>query len=105
MFGLFCSAVSVVTRYQLLLFIGVSLGPYLLLITTEAWPANHNSRGAKAVTSVQRVAVVWYLAAYLVGTALAVLDGISAPEAVFLIAALLGVWPCLIALSRWRTWQ
>jgi hypothetical protein len=103
-FGLFLAAVEPVSKAQMILFCAASLTPYLLLLLfgPESSPRHGLSRGCLLG---QRVAVVWYLAAYVGAFSLAVRDGLSAPEMVFLLAALLGIWPCAIALTRWRTVQ
>jgi hypothetical protein len=101
-FGLFLSAAAPMSRFEMVLFSAASLAPYLLLILFDPQGSSHSRGFVRAAGLGQRVAVAWYLVAYLVACGLAMRDGLRTAELVFLVAALLGVWPCIIALSRWR---
>ena len=95
-------AVGPVSKPQTVLLSAATLGPYFLLILFGPEATPHRRRPRRAALLAQRVAVVWYLAAYVAACSVAMSDALSAPEVVFLPAALLGIWPCTIALSRWR---
>lgn len=98
--GLFLSGIaphSPITGPHVVGFAAASLGPALLLIAAQS-----RFQSSRQML-IQRIAVLWYLIAYLAAIVFAIHAGLGKPGLFFLVCALIGVGPCVVALSRWRS--
>ena len=100
--GLYLSSTGRPSGVEFILWCVAALTPYLIVVPPARMDRSRGFGTWARPSLPQRIASVWYLSAFAGGLALAVLSGFGSKQTMFALGCLLGIWPCVVVLVRWR---